>query len=95
MVTVAVDAFTRIYAGLLPSRYTAVELFRRYGALLASTNTSRKPELSENEKLLIKEMVPTSPSGVYSITSADRDSGNLLSYRVLERYPIVIAVTAN
>ena len=95
IVTVAVDAFTRIYAGLLPSRYTAVELFRRDGALLASTNTSRKPELSENEKLLIKEMVPTSPSGVYSITSADRDSGNLLSYRVLERYPIVIAVTAN
>ncbi len=95
MVTVAVDAFTRIYAGLLPSRYAAVELFRRDGALLASTNAARKSELSENEKLLIREMVPASTSGVYRITSSGGESGNLLSYRVLERYPIIIAVTAN
>ena len=95
VVTIALDAFTRIYAGLLPSRYTAVELFRRDGALLASTNPTRKSELSDNEKLLIREMVPASTSGVYRTTSSGGDSGNLMSYRVLERYPIVIAVTAN
>ncbi len=95
IVTIALDAFTMVYADLLPSRYEAVDLIRRDGALLASTNPARARELTENEKLLIKEMVPAARAGVYRVTTGENYSGDLLSYRALQRYPIVIAVTAD
>jgi len=95
IVTVALDDFTRVYAGLLPSRYATVELFRRDGALLASTNPDRKRDLTESEKRLLKDIVPSSAAGVYRVTSSEDVNGNLLSFRALERYPIIIAVSAS
>ena len=95
IVTIALNAFTKVYADLLPSRYEAVDLIRRDGALLASTNPARARELTDNEKLLIKDMVPAARVGVYRVTTGDDNSGDLLSYRALQRYPIVIAVTAD
>ncbi len=95
VVAIAVDAFTNVYAGLLPARYAGVDLFMRDGVLLASTDAGRRSDLTDNEKLLFKDMIPATPSGVYRIASSEGDSGNLVSYRALQRYPIVIAVTAN
>ena len=95
IVTLALDAFTRVYADLLPARYSTVELFRRDGFLLTSTNTARRRDLTESEKRVLKDMIPTAPAGVYRIASNGADSGDLLSYRAMQRYPIVIAVTAN
>jgi len=95
VVTVSVDAFTKLYAGLLPSRYTSVELFRRDGILLASTDVNRKGKVSLTEQALIKEMGASPSAGVYRVTSLDDSSGNLLSYRALQRYPIVISIKAS
>lgn len=41
IVTIDVEAFTKVYADLLPARYRAVDLIRRDGALLATTNSAR------------------------------------------------------
>ena len=95
VVAIALDAFTNVYAGLLPARYAGVDLFRRDGVLLASTNAGRKSDLTDNEKLLFEDVIPATSSGVYRIASSEGDSGNLVSYRALQRYPIIIAVTAN
>jgi len=96
VVSIALDKITAGYAALLPARYAAVDVFRRDSVLLASTNVTRTGGLTHNERLLFKDMLPAAPAGIYRITSSDGQSGgDLLSYRALQRYPIVIAVTAD
>ena len=95
IVSISLDAFIKGYANLLPARYTSVDVFRRDGGLVASTNPTRKGDLTANEKLLFKDIIPATPLGVYRITSADSNSGDLIAYRELQRYPVVLAVTAN
>jgi PAS domain S-box-containing protein len=95
IVTVSVEAFTKLYAALLPARYTSVELFRRDGILLVSTDANRRNEVTSQEKSLVKEIISSSSAGVFRIRSLDDGNGNLLSYRALQRYPIVLSVKAS
>jgi PAS domain S-box-containing protein len=93
LVTVTLDTFTRAFSGAVPTRYSSIGLFRRDGALLASTTPDRKRELSDVEKRVFREMVPSAAAGVYRVSGNNSDQ--LLSYRVLERYPAVVMITAN
>ncbi|MBY0510250.1 MAG: PAS domain-containing protein [Rhodospirillaceae bacterium] len=93
LVTVTLDTFTRAFGGSVPTRYTSIELFRRDGAPLASTTPDRKRELSDVEKRVFGEMVPAAPAGVYRVNGENSDQ--LLSYRVLKRYPAVVVIKAN
>jgi signal transduction histidine kinase len=92
LVTVTLDTFSRAFGGSVPTRYTSIELFRRDGAPLASTTPDRKRELSDVESRVFQEMVPAAAAGVYRITGENSDQ--LLSYRVLERYPAVVVIKA-
>ena len=93
IVTVALETFTSVFNGLLPARFSSIELYRRDGVRLLSTAPNRPRGLAPSEELLFKEYIPTGPSGVYRVTSPTAD--RLFSYRVLQRYPLVVAATAN
>ena len=94
VITISLDTLTQVFADLLPTRYTSIELFRRDGSLLASSTLDRPYALTRNEKVLFSEMIPAAPAGVYRITSPSAGD-SLVSYKVLQKYPVVLAVTAD
>jgi PAS domain S-box-containing protein len=90
LVTISLDEYTAALTAVLPGQYTAIELYRRDGALLAST--SRKTPY--NGTFVFKDMIPISPEGVYRVTSPEEKVDQLVAYQVLERFPVVITASA-
>jgi PAS domain-containing protein len=98
IVTVALNTFTSVFSGLLPARFSSIELYRRDGVRLVSTVPNRPRDLTGSEKDLFKDHIPAAPSGVYRVTSTGADqpgTDNLFAYRVLQRYPVVVSATAD
>ncbi len=94
IVTLAQDDFTRVYTDLLPSRYAAVTLLRRDGVRLARTDGAM-PVLTEPEMKMFRDVIAKTPAGAFRQTLPANGDSKLVSYRTLERYPIVIAVIAD
>jgi PAS domain S-box-containing protein len=97
IVTVGLETFTNVYAGLLPARFSSIEIYRGDGVRLVSTVPNRPRELTGSEQDLFKDKVPLASAGVYRVTSktGDRETvDDLFAYRVLQRYPVVVSATA-
>jgi PAS domain S-box-containing protein len=95
VVGVDITNFTRLFASLLPPKYTTMELFRRDAALLVSMTPNRQDDLTYNEKVLFRDVIPAATSGVYRVASPAQSDDKLLAYRVLQRYPVVVTVAAD
>lgn len=98
LVTVALDTFTSVFNGLLPARFSSIEIYRSDGVRLVSTVPDRPRELTGNEKELFQKRIPAAASGVYRVTSVRGDlvtGDDLFAYRVLQRYPVIVSATAD
>ncbi len=94
VVTVTVDTFTRAFSFLVP-RYKALELFRTDGVLLASSAGAARSMSDNLGRRLFNEFLPAERSGVHRVFSPDREGDDLLAYRMMQHYPVVIAITAS
>ena len=94
MVTVSLDTFTELYAGLLPTSYRSVTLYKRNG-----NRVFRLPappgEMSAKfgDQPLFAKWLAESPAGVFR--SVDEVDGReyLVAYRESSQYPIVITAS--
>lgn len=94
MVTVSLDTFTELYAGLLPSTYRSVTLYKRNGNRLF-----RLPAPDEGmsgkigDRPLFTKWLVESSSGVFRSSEGIDDNEYLVAYRESAQYPVVITVS--
>ncbi len=94
MVTVSLDTFTELYAGLLPTTYRSVTLYKRDGTRVFRLPTPADEMVAklEDQSLFANWLVESS-SGVFRSTEEAENKEYLVAYRESAQYPIVISVS--